>query len=34
MKLFECKDAPIRVFGLMNFYKNGSMMSLPEESLW
>ena len=33
MKLFECKDAPIRVFGLMNFYKNGSMMRLPEEMM-
>ena len=31
MKTFECKDAPIRVFGLMNFYKNGSLMRLPEE---
>lgn len=31
MKHFECKDHPIRVFGLMNFYKNGSMMRLPEE---
>lgn len=33
MKLFECKDHPIRVFGLMNFYKNGSLMRLPEEMM-
>ncbi len=33
MKLFECKDAPIRVFGLMNFYRNGSLMRLPEEMM-
>ena len=33
MKLFELKDAPIRFFGLMNFYKNGSMMRLPEEMM-
>lgn len=31
MKTFECKDTPIKVFGLMNFYKNGSLMRLPEE---
>ncbi len=30
MRILECKDAPIRVFGLMNFYENGSMMRLPE----
>ena len=30
MKILECKDAPIRVFGLMDFYKNGSMTRLPE----
>ena len=33
MKSFECKDSPIRVFGLMNFYKNGSLMRLPEEMI-
>ena len=33
MKLLECKDHPIKVFGLMNFYKNGSMMRLPEEMM-
>jgi lysophospholipase L1-like esterase len=31
MKIFTCTDAPIRMFGLMNFYKNGSLMRLPEE---
>lgn len=31
MKLFECKDNPIKVFGLIDFYKNGSLMRLPEE---
>lgn len=33
MKIFECKDSPIKVFGLMNFYKNGSLMRLPEEMM-
>lgn len=33
MKTFECKDHPIKVFGLMNFYKNGSLMRLPEEMM-
>lgn len=31
MKIYECKDSPIKVFGLMNFYKNGSLRRLPEE---
>ena len=31
MQVFSCYDAPIRVFGLINFYKNGSFMRLPEE---
>lgn len=31
MKLFECKDAPIKVFGLMHFYDRGSLRRLPEE---
>ena len=31
MKMLTCKDAPIRMFGLMNFYKNGSLTRLPEE---
>jgi hypothetical protein len=31
MKLLTCKDAPIRIYGLMNFYQNGSLMRLPEE---
>lgn len=31
MRMMTCKDAPIRIFGLMNFYKNGSLMRLPEE---
>ncbi len=30
MKQFTCKDQPIRVFGLMDFYKNGSLARLPE----
>ena len=33
MKTFECKDNPIKVFGLMDFYKNGSLMRLPEEMM-
>ena len=33
MKMFSCHDSPIRVFGLMNFYKNGSLMRLPEEMM-
>jgi hypothetical protein len=33
VKIFSCKDSPIRVFGLMNFYKNGSFMRLPEEMM-
>ena len=33
MKLFECHDSPIKVFGLMNFYQNGSLMRLPEEMM-
>jgi len=31
MKIFECKDAPIKVFGLMHFYDRGSLRRLPEE---
>lgn len=31
MKLLECKDSPIKVYGLIDFYKNGSLMRLPEE---
>lgn len=31
MRILTCHDTPIRVFGLMNFYENGSMMRLPEE---
>ncbi len=33
MQMFLCQDAPIRVFGLINFYKNGSFMRLPEEMM-
>ncbi len=31
MKIFECKDAPIKVLGLMHFYDRGSLRRLPEE---
>ena len=31
MKIFECKDSPIRVFGLIHFYDRGSLRRLPEE---
>ncbi len=31
MKIFECKDAPIKVFGLMHFYDRGSLRRLPED---
>lgn len=33
MQIFSCHDEPIRVFGLINFYKNGSLMRLPEEMM-
>ena len=31
MKRFTCHDVPIRMFGLIKFYENGSLMRLPEE---
>lgn len=31
MKFFDCHDSPLRMYGLVDFYKNGSLMRLPEE---
>ena len=31
MKIFECKESPIKVFGLMHFYDRGTFCRLPEE---